>query len=334
MAVATRHRNATRNVGHAVSKAWTMDGASWLIARPSYPRCMHPIQTRHRYKISITCASMLILSLGPSAGAGDVVAQWPSGTTEMFPPSSVAADVFAKSTSTSGVYPLVLIDTTPDIASVSTLVAPGNGNAGFGGALGTGNIALDSNTSGDVRITFTRGSGNVNDTVVVYLDSVGGGEPGTSNYTDSADNARTAISGLSGTQRAALMFPSPMQADYAIVHDPFFGALLFRLVTNGSHQFISQVAAAGSSTATSVDFNFNLSSLALPPGASFDFIATYLSDTAFRSDEYVGPSVGAGNTGYTVVNLPSAQYVRFFSANSCTPSPCLFNDGFEETAVK
>lgn len=225
---------------------------------------------------------------------------------------------------------MVLIDLTRGIAAVSTLSVPGNGNAGFGGAVGQGNMALDSNTAGDVRITFTRGPGEVFDLMVLYVDAIPGGEPSTDQYTDQGDASRVAISGISGSNRARLTFPDPMRPDFAIAYSPNFGGYLFRLTTNGSHQHSATVAATSTSSSVTNDFNFNLGQIGLSAGDAFDFFVTYLSDTAYRSDEYLGPLVTSGNTGYSPVTLPAGQRVTFVSVpNPCAPDVCFFSDGFE-----
>src|SRR2546430_3999637 len=73
----------------------------------------------------------------------------------------------------------------------------GNGNSGFGGPIGQGSLTLtDDGTT--VSGTLTRGAGNFNDALVLYVDSVPGGFSDTSGFNDGGDGLRRAISGFDG----------------------------------------------------------------------------------------------------------------------------------------
>ena len=51
----------------------------------------------------------------------------------------------------------------------------GNGNTGFGGAVGTSSLQVVSLADGTLNFTWTRGTGNFNDALVLYIDSTSGG---------------------------------------------------------------------------------------------------------------------------------------------------------------
>src|SRR3989475_12654611 len=81
---------------------------------------------------------------------------------------------------------------------------PGNGNSGFGGAIGLGSLTLTDNGT-TVFGTVNKGPGPFNDALVIYLDSVGGGFTDTSGFSDAGDGLRKAISGFDGGANRSLM---------------------------------------------------------------------------------------------------------------------------------
>ncbi len=221
------------------------------------------------------------------------------------------------------VMPTVLTDTTSGLDTFNSVFIQGNGNSGFGGPVGGGRLYLDSDFNEIVKIGIQKGSGNLNDVLVLYFDSVEGGEASTAAYTDSADGSRVAISGVSGANRTTLTFPSGFRPDYALAYDARFGAFLFELSSGGTHAFVSTVADAGAAGNATAELTMLMSDIGLVPGDRFGVIGTYISETAFRSDEFFGPSVAAGNPGFGSVVLPAASHVIFQSVESlCVPVDC------------
>jgi hypothetical protein len=217
-------------------------------------------------------------------------------------------------------------DTTPTVNALSSgNSVDGNGNLGFGGPVGQGSLHLDSDTAGRLTLGFVRGTGgNLNDTLVIYLDSVAGGEASTAAFNDEADASRVTISGVSGSNRATVVFPTGFRPDYAIAYDPDFGAFLFRLAAGGSHTFVATVAGASSVSAANAVFDLTLSQLGVASGARISLLGTYLSNTAFRSDEWLGVDAPDGNVGFSSFTIPSANFIRFQSfVDPCSPNPCL-----------
>src|SRR3954467_13538885 len=101
------------------------------------------------------------------------------------------------------------------VAQVQAATYSGNGNTGFGGPLGTGSLTLSDNGT-TVSGTLTRGSGNLNDLVVIYIDPPSGGFNTASGFNDQDDSHRRAISGVGGFGRSTVNFASGFNADYAI----------------------------------------------------------------------------------------------------------------------
>ena len=194
---------------------------------------------------------------------------------------------------------------------------PGNLNTGFGGEIGMGSLTLN-NTGTTLTGTIVTNGDAFGDYLVIYIDSTGGGFTSTSGFTDTGDAHRRAISGFDGSNTAVLTFAPTFDADYAIAVNPSFGGL-WDVNAGTSHTFISSVGFALTGTNT-YTFSVSLASLGVGVGSTFDFSTTYLSDTAYRSNEayqaIVGTAAdGAGNFGrnddvigafntYTVVPEP------------------------------
>jgi hypothetical protein len=181
----------------------------------------------------------------------------------------------------------------------------GNGNNGFGGAIGLGSLTL-SNDGSRVSGTLTRGTGTFNNALVIYIDSVNGGFASTSGFSDNADGLRRAISGFNNaSQRSTMTFDTNFRPDFAIALGPVsdnFGGL-WSLATGGGNSlgFLTSVnlTPSGSGTATNYSFSFNLATIGLTPGIgqSFKLFGTYISNTAFRSTEALAGNV-TGTQGY------------------------------------
>ena len=102
----------------------------------------------------------------------------------------------------------------------ASVTCNGNGNTGFGGAVGNGVLSL-SDDGTNVYGTFTMGSGNFNDCLVLYIQSGGPGFADTSGFTDTGDGSRIAISGYSGpSQQSVLTFAAGFSPNYAIALGP------------------------------------------------------------------------------------------------------------------
>jgi hypothetical protein len=199
---------------------------------------------------------------------------------------------------------------------------PGNGNSSFGGPLGLGSLTLTDNGT-TIFGTFTRGSGAHNDTLVIYIDSVAGGLSSTLLLDDAGDDLRRAVSGWNGSQRSQVNFPSGFTADYAIAlhNNAFTFGGLWQLVPNPGNNglpFITSVNLSGGGTGQpTYTFYFDWSQIGLGSASSFKFVATYVANSAYRSNEAIGnsdaPTGGPGNDiaygtlnflGYEVYPIP------------------------------
>jgi MYXO-CTERM domain-containing protein len=210
--------------------------------------------------------------------------------------------------------------------AASAAVYPGNGNSGFGGPVGLGSLSL-SDDGTTLNGTFTKGTNGVNDNLVIYVDSVSGGFTDTSSFSDANDGLRKSISGFDGgTNRSLLTMPAGFLPDYAIALGPAaesFGGL-WQLASGGNNSlpFISSVNLnpVGTSTSPTYTFSLPLSSIGITPGnKSFTMLGTYISNSGFRSDEFIAGN-GTGTQGWNpFVGTTAAQYT-----STVTPEPASF----------
>ena len=182
-------------------------------------------------------------------------------------------------------------------SSVSAQISyPGNGQVGFGGAIGTGSLSL-SDDGTTLSGVLTRGSGTFNNGFVIYIDSITGtGADSTAGFTDFGDDLRKAISGFDGTSRATLAFPTGFAADFALAMSPAaeFGGL-WDLTNTSSFGFVNPInfAPASDQSATNYSFSINIADLGLTANTaqSFTFLSTYISFDAYRSNESIGTTL-------------------------------------------
>jgi hypothetical protein len=183
---------------------------------------------------------------------------------------------------------------------------PGNGATGFGGAVGTGSLQL-ADTSNSLTFTGVRGGGDWNDVLVVYLDTRPGGVNDTSSLTDTGDGGRRALSGTGSDGRTVATFPTGFGADFAVNIENGFIAV-FEIVPNGSHNYLFGQPQSGNNqdpsySITMTDAQMAQIGLTAASGQSFNFVGSYISPSAYRSNETIGASItegtdGAGNAGF------------------------------------
>ena len=210
----------------------------------------------------------------------------------------------------------------------------GNQNTSFGGAVGNGSLQVVNDSLGAINFTYTRGSSNFDNPIVIYIDSQPGGATSTSGFTDTADGLRRAISGAgfdnSTPVRSTLNFAAGFGADYALALSNSFAGL-WSLSNPTSFPFqVSAGLSPSSATQTEASYTFGITAadigLTANSGDSFSFFSTYLSESAFRSVE----TFGASYTG-----SPAAGWNTFDAAgvNTVTLVPEPATCGFLATAA-
>jgi len=197
----------------------------------------------------------------------------------------------------------------------------GNGNSTWGGAVGLGTLTLtDDGTT--VSGSLTTG-GNLNgNAFVLYLEAGVGGFSSTSGFNDSGDQLRSAISQYTatgnggGVGQSILNFSGGFAPNYAIAMQPDSGINfggLWQLANGGANSlpFISSVnlSPTGADTQGTYTFSFNLSSIGLTSGQSFELFGMQISQTGYSSPEALGGNLsGANGWGNTQTETSFATY--------------------------
>jgi hypothetical protein len=217
--------------------------------------------------------------------------------------------------------PLLLLIASAAVAALNSSAQTtynGNGASGFGGAVGNGSVTI-SDTSSSMTVTFNRGlSGNLDNDLVLYLDTQPGGFSDTSQFSDNGDGGRTAISGFnsSNPSRTIATFASGFQADYAIsIENSFIG--VFGLVAGGNNSLNFLFGQGQSSVDSDASYSITITAaqmsqigLTAGSGQSFLFVGSEDSDSAYRANETIGNSIttpdgpgSAPNSGFNGTQL-------------------------------
>lgn len=192
----------------------------------------------------------------------------------------------------------------------------GNGGTGFGGPLGTGSLTLTDNGT-TISGLFTRGAGNHNDMVVIYIDSVVGGFSTTGLFNDQDDDLRRSVSGVGGFGRSTVNFAPGFLADYAIAihNNNFTFGGLWSLANGGNLSLPFQTSvnlSGGGNGAASYTFDFDFSEIGLGGATPFNFVVTYTSESGFRSNEAIGASdAPGGNVNIAAGNLNFSDFLIY-----------------------
>lgn len=191
----------------------------------------------------------------------------------------------------------------------------GNGRGGFGGPVGGSTLEIDDDGT-TMTWTFTKGPGNFNDVMVIYLDTPGGflGRTSTADINDTADPGRRAISNAGSGD---LTFPSGFGTEYAItVETGFIGLWSIPAVEQFSGTITNLPAPTSLGTtfsSTDSSFSFTLDLADIGNVSTFDFIITYGNGSAngntamFSSDEAYGGNITGGNPGTNAFSISSYE---------------------------
>jgi len=207
-------------------------------------------------------------------------------------------------------------------ASADAALYTGNGGTGFGGPIGGSTLTVTNGASNTLDFSLTTGVPFSGNALVIYLDSIPGGDNSTSTYTDTADGGRTAISGLSGNGRTLATFAPGFGADFAIAVEPGSFAGLFNLSTPGNFNFVASAGLSGSGTGP-FTFSVNRADLGLNAlGDPVSFEGTLISTSGYRSNETIGTSVTTPGTAGDTPNAGFTGTQTFSTANTfAVPEP-------------
>jgi N-acetylneuraminic acid mutarotase len=167
----------------------------------------------------------------------------------------------------------------------------GNGDPGFGGAIGNGTLTLTDDGT-NISGTLTPG-GSMNDVLVLYIQSGPGGFADTSGFNDQGDACRQAISGASAAGRSLLTFASGFQPNYAIALAPAATSTggLYQLAdgTNNSLVYVGSINLAPLNNSGPYTFSFPGALIGMIPGvrSTIQLLGTDLSTNGYRSTEAI-----------------------------------------------
>jgi hypothetical protein len=199
----------------------------------------------------------------------------------------------------------------------------GNGDSGFGGAIGNGVLTLN-NDGTTIYGSLTTGSG-IGNALVIYIATSPGSFTSTAGFNDAGDQLRSAISGYGGgSEQSVMTFASGFTPSYAIALQPGdsvnFGGL-WSLADGGNNSlpYITSVNLTPTGTDAQGTYTFSLpmADLGLSVGQSFELFGTFVSDTGYRSTEAIAgndsgvqgwnPFTQTGFGTYTIVPEPSTM---------------------------
>lgn len=193
----------------------------------------------------------------------------------------------------------------------------GNGNTGFGGTIGNGILTLtDDGTNINGHLTF---GGGFNNTLVIYVDTgASGGFTTTTNFADTGDGTRKAISGYNGgSQRSVMTFTNGFTPKFAVGISSGFGGLW--QLANGGNNSLPFVTSVNYNNGNG-NFSIPATSLGLTNGqaANIRIFGTYISDSGYRSTEAIG---GNDSTAFGQGWNPFVQTAFATYAFSTPPPP-------------
>lgn len=189
----------------------------------------------------------------------------------------------------------------------------GNGNIGFGNPVGSSSMSINDDGT-TITATFTKGPGDFNDNLVMYIDNGSFGRTVIdTQINDTADSNRRAIS---NTGSGDLTLPAGFEATHAISISAVFGGL-WGIPSSGTVGYngliyIDAVGNPASPTTTSFSFNFDWSEIGLTSSDSFTFVVTYGNpndgggSNMFSSDEGYG-TIASGNPGLNAFSITSSS---------------------------
>ena len=178
---------------------------------------------------------------------------------------------------------------------------PGNGNPGFGGAIGNGTLTLTDDGT-NIYGTLTVG-GSMDDVLVLYIQSGTGGFADTSGFNDQGDSCRQAISGVSASGRSLLTFASGFQPNYAIALAPAAAGTggVWQLANGDTNSlvYLGSVNLAPLDNAGPYTFSFPAALIGMIPGvrATIQVFGTYVSTNGYRSTEAIAGNL-TGTQGW------------------------------------
>lgn len=194
------------------------------------------------------------------------------------------------------------------------VVFNGNGNSGFGNPIGTSSMSF-SDDGTTITVNFTKGPGDFNDTMVMYIDNGTGGRTVINgDINDTADANRRAISNIGSGD---ITFPAGFEVTHAIAINVGFGGLWSipsaGVVGDNGLGYIDVVGNPALTTSAAFSFSFDWVEIGLTSSDNFPFVVTYGNpydgdpNKMFSSDEGYG-TIAPGNPGLNAFSFSSVLF--------------------------
>jgi hypothetical protein len=191
----------------------------------------------------------------------------------------------------------------------------GNLNTGFGGPVGNGVLSVTDDRT-NITVNLQRGSsGNLNDVLVIYIDTGTGTATNTAGFTSTGGTEQKAISGFDGGNRSVLTFANGFKPSYAVAIKGDFMDV-WSLANPANFSFLAGTGQGGSGSANfALTFNCGLLGLVTNVPTSIKIFGTYISGGGYRSTEAIAGNLvtpfGQGynpftNTAYATYNFAPA----------------------------
>ncbi|HSY16912.1 MAG TPA: hypothetical protein VK815_01195 [Candidatus Acidoferrales bacterium] len=187
----------------------------------------------------------------------------------------------------------------------------GNGSTDFGGAVGNGVLTVSDDHT-NITVNLQRGSsGNLDNLLVIYIDTGAGGPTDTSGFTSAGGDEQRAISGFDGGgNRSLLTFTNGFTPHYAVAIKSDYMDL-WALTNTGNFNIIAGTGQGGDNSGN-FTLTFQSSQIGLAPNVTSNIriLGTFISNTGYRSREAIAGNVvgGASNGWHPFTNTAFATY--------------------------
>lgn len=205
-------------------------------------------------------------------------------------------------------------------AGATNYAGNGDTSSGFGGAVANGVLSVtDDHTN--ITVNLQRGSsGNLDNLLVIYIDTGIGGPVDTSGFTSTGGDEQRAISGFDGSDRSLLVFTNGFRPSYAIAIKSDYMDV-WSLANTGNFSFLAGGPEGGDSSANfSLTFNCATLGLATNVPATIRFFGTFISWNGYRSTEAIAGNLVASAFGKGWNPFTNTAYGTYNFAPAAVPT--------------
>ena len=206
-------------------------------------------------------------------------------------------------------------------AGATNYAGNGDTSSGFHGAVANGVLSVtDDHTN--ITVNLQRGSsGNLDDLLVIYIDTGTGTATNTANLADNGGDEQRAISGFDGGgNRSLLVFTNGFKPSYAIAIKKDYMDL-WSWANPASFSFLAGTPEGGNTSGNfSLTFNCSALGLATNVPATIRIFGTYISNTGFRSTEAIAGNIVASSFGAGWHPFTNTAYGTYTFAPAAVPT--------------